>query len=135
MTRASATKPAETRAASAQKHILLVDDEADIREMLGSFLSGNGYRVTAVGSAIEAERIAGSDRPHLVITDLQLEYSDGLEMVGRLKALLPETPMILLTGVLFDPKVVREVLTKVVSSYIDKTAPLSRILQEVRRLT
>jgi CheY-like chemotaxis protein len=118
-----------------KKHILVVDDEAVIRELLDSFLSQAGYRVTTVPSALEAEAVAEQDRPDLVITDLQLEESDGLEMVARLKEFLGATPMILLTGVLFDPKVVREVLHKKVSSYIEKTAPLSRILEEVRRLT
>ena len=118
-----------------RKHILIVDDEAVIRELLEAFLSQAGYRVTAVPSALEAEAIAARDEPDLVITDLQLEESDGLEMVARLKAVLGETPMILLTGVLFDPKVVREVLHKKVSAYIEKTAPLSKILEEVRRLT
>ncbi|HZZ17756.1 MAG TPA: response regulator [Opitutaceae bacterium] len=123
---------AETKAPRA--HIMVVDDELVIRELLESFLTMAGFRVTPVQSAFEAEAIAARDRPDLVITDLQLEESDGLEMVGRLKALLPDTPMILLTGVLFDPKVVREVLQKKVSSYIEKTAPLSRIIEEVQRL-
>jgi CheY-like chemotaxis protein len=117
-----------------EKHILVVDDEAVIREMLHSFLSLNEYRVTAVATGFEAQDVVANDKPHLIITDLQLEHSDGLEMVARLKALLPETPMILLTGVLFDPEIVHRVLSKVVSSYIDKTAPLSRVLEEVRRL-
>jgi DNA-binding NtrC family response regulator len=116
-------------------HILVVDDEQVIRELLESFLTMTGFRVTAVPTAFEAEAVAARDRPDLVITDLQLEESDGLEMVSRLKVLLPETPMILLTGVLFDPKVVREVLHKRISSYIEKTAPLSKILEEVKRLT
>jgi DNA-binding response OmpR family regulator len=120
---------------AAQKHILIVDDEAVIRELLESFLSQAGFRVTTVPSAFEAEAVAGRDRPDLIITDLQLEDSDGLEMVARLKSLLAETPMILLTGVLFDQKVVREILNKKVSCYIEKTAPLSKILEEVRRLT
>jgi DNA-binding NtrC family response regulator len=117
-----------------KKHILIVDDEAVIRELLEEFLTQTGYRVTTVASAHEAEAVAGRDKPALVITDLQLEDSDGLEMVDRLKSLLPETPMMLLTGVLFDPKVIREVLHKKVSCYVEKTAPLSKILEEVRRL-
>ncbi len=117
-----------------QKHILVVDDEAPIRELMGAFLTQKGYRVTTVSSAIEAEDAAGKDVPDLVITDLQLENSDGLEMIDRLKAILPETPMMLLTGVLFDPMVVRQTLKKKVSCYVEKTAPLSRILEAVRGL-
>jgi CheY-like chemotaxis protein len=117
-----------------QKHIIVVDDEAVIRDLLEMFLSRSGYRVTAVSSAPEAEEVAGRDRPDLVITDLQLEDSDGLEMIDRLKALLPDTPMMLLTGVMFDPKVVRETLKKKVSCYVEKTAPLTRILAAVQDL-
>ena len=116
------------------KHILVVDDEAVIRDLLEMFLSRSGYRVTAVSTAPEAEEVASRDRPDLVITDLQLEDSDGLEMVERLKSLLPETPMMLLTGVLFDPRVVRETLQKKVSCYVEKTAPLTRILSAVQGL-
>jgi CheY-like chemotaxis protein len=126
--------PPEHRTAPVQKHILIVDDEASIREVLESFLTQSGYRVTAVSSAREAESVAGRDVPNLVITDLQLEDSDGLEMIDRLKTLLPDTPMMLLTGVLFDPRVVRDVLNKKVSCYVDKLAPLSRIMSEVERL-
>ena len=117
-----------------QKHLLVVDDEAAIRELLASFLVRKGYRVTTVASALEAEELASRDKPDLVISDMQLEASDGLEMIDRLKAMMPDTPMMLLTGVLFDPKVVRETLQKKVSCYVEKTAPLSKILEAVRAL-
>lgn len=117
-----------------QKHLLVVDDEAAIRDLLSSYLTRNGYRVTAVATALEAEEDAARDRPDAVISDLQLESSDGLEMIDRLKTQMPEVPMMLLTGVLFDPKVVRETLRKKVSCYVEKTAPLSKILEAVRAL-
>jgi len=59
-------------AGAAKRHILVVDDEFVIRELLESFLSMSGYRVTTVSSAFEAEAIAVRDRPDVVITDLQL---------------------------------------------------------------
>lgn len=117
-----------------KKHILIVDDEAAIRELLAQFLGSNGYRVTSVASAIEAERGIAGDPPDLIISDLQLEESDGLDLIARLKAQLPDTPIILLTGVLFDPEVVRDVLAHKVTSYLEKTSSLARILEEVRRL-
>jgi DNA-binding NtrC family response regulator len=117
-----------------KKHILIVDDEASILELLGAYLTNAGYRVTAVSTAYKAEEVAAKDKPDLVISDLQLENSDGLELIARLKSGLPDTPMILLTGVLFDAKFVHENLAKKVSCYIEKTSPLSRILGEVQRL-
>ena len=117
-----------------KKHILIVDDEAEIRDLLGLFLTSAGYRVTALESAGEALARVQTDPPDLIISDLQLEDSDGLTMIAQLKAVLPDTPVILLTGVLFDPQVFRDTLSKIISVYLMKTSPLSRIQEEVERL-
>ncbi|MDB6168836.1 MAG: regA [Verrucomicrobia bacterium] len=116
------------------KHILIVDDEAEIREVLGHALGYEGYRVSDVASALEAERLIATDPPQLIISDLQLEDSDGLDMIRTLKAKYPDTPMMLLTGVYIDPQVVRDSLSPNVASYLQKTVPLAEILAEVRRL-
>jgi len=55
-------------------------------------------------------------------------------MIEQLKATLPNTPMMLLTGVFFDPQVVRDTLGKKVACYLQKTSPLARILEEVQQL-
>jgi DNA-binding NtrC family response regulator len=117
-----------------KKHIMLVDDEPEIREVLTQCLVINGYRVTAVASATEALRASRQERPDLIISDLQLEDADGLEMIAQLKVALPDAPVILLTGVLFDAKVVSDVLSTKVACYLEKTSSLARILESVRRL-
>lgn len=114
--------------------ILLVDDEAQIRDMLGQALTANGYKVTGAASAAEALAAARGSPPDLIISDLQLEDTDGLKMIAELKALLPDKPVILLTGVLFDTAVVRDVLSSKVASYLPKTSSLAKILETVRRL-
>jgi DNA-binding NtrC family response regulator len=116
------------------KHILHIDDEVAIRELLAQCLTANGYRVTSVDSATEAFKIVQRDPPQLIISDLQLEDSDGLEVIARLRATLPAVPVILLTGVLFDAHVAREMLGKTVACYLEKTTPLARILDEIQRL-
>jgi DNA-binding response OmpR family regulator len=115
-------------------HILIVDDEAPIREMLKLALAKHGFRVTDAGSATEALRIVRDDPPQLVISDLQLEDTDGMEMIEQLKTALPSTPVILLTGVFFDQQVVEGALAGKVSAYLHKTAPLSLIVEKVRQL-
>ena len=117
-----------------KKHILIVDDEENIRDLLGQFLNGAGYRVTAVASPADAFEAARRDPPDLLISDLQLEDADGLEMITKLKVTLPDKPVILLTGVLFDPKAVNEVLKAKVACYLEKTSTLAKILEAVRRL-
>lgn len=117
-----------------KKTILHLDDEAEIRELLVQYLSARGYRVISVASPTEAMRSARQDPPDLVITDLQLEDADGLEVVDQLKSVLPNTPVILLTGVLIDPHVAQETVGKKVAAYIEKTASLTVLVNEVKRL-
>lgn len=115
-------------------HILIVDDEEEIRDLLAMFLSRCGYDVTALATPAEALALVKKDPPDLIISDLQLEESDGLAMIDQLRVILPDVPVLLLTGVMFDPQVFRETLSKKVSSYLLKTTPLSRVKQEVERL-
>ena len=116
------------------KHILIVDDEADIRDILSSALEMAGYRVSQADSVAAAKRLVAEAPPDLIITDLQLENSDGLAMIAEIKLQLPQVPTLLLTGVLFDEKAVEERLRKKVSSYLAKTASLKTILAEIIRL-
>ena len=119
---------------SGKKHLLIIDDEATIRDLLAQFLTVAGFRVTAAEGAAAALQVARQDAPDLIISDLQLEDADGLEMISQLKDLLPKAPVILLTGVLFEPEVVRDVLSKKVACYLEKTSSLARILENVREL-
>lgn len=116
------------------KHILVVDDEAVVRELLETVLTNKGYRVTTAATGADALRVVKAGAIDLVISDLQMEDADGIELIGQIKQVLPNVPAVLLTGVLFDPEVVRDNISKKVSSYIEKTAPLSRILAEVQAL-
>ena len=117
------------------KRILHLDDEADIREILGAYLQTLGYEVVSVATPTEALREVERTPPHLIICDLQLEESDGLEAIERLRATNPEVPVILLTGVLLAPHVAEEILQKRRIVYVEKTKPLNTIVDEVRRLT
>jgi two-component system OmpR family response regulator len=116
------------------KLILHLDDEAPIREILELTLVEAGYRVVSVATAQEALAAVAQQPPDLVITDLQLDESDGLESIDRLRVLLPKVPIILLTGVLLNPRVAEKSLAGRVDAYIAKTTPLARILEEVKRL-
>ena len=116
------------------KRILHIDDEADIREILATFLQGQGYEVFSVATPTEALQLIQRAQPDLVICDLQLNEGDGLQTIDRLRAAHPEMPVILLTGVLLDPHVARETVQKKRLVYLEKTHPLHRIAEEVGRL-
>lgn len=117
-----------------QYHILSIDDEDIIRELLGELLEAHNFRFTGVGTPSAALRAVRDDPPDLIITDLQLEDSDGLELVDKLQEFVPDAPVILLTGILFDAKTVDEKLSGKISAYISKTAPLQSLLTEIKRL-
>ena len=116
------------------KNILIVDDEEEIRRLLRLSLDKYGYRITEASTAIEAKRSAREDPPQLVICDLQLQESDGFELIRELRVRLPGVPTILLTGVLFDPKVVASQIEGLVNAYIPKPTKLNKIVEEIQRL-
>jgi CheY-like chemotaxis protein len=116
------------------KHILIVDDEADVRDVLAQALGARGYRITTAQAGHEALRLIQSDQPDLLISDLQMEHDDGLELIDQIKESLPNLPVILLTGMIFDADVIRETISKKVSCYLDKTSSLQKITEEVQRL-
>lgn len=116
------------------KHILIVDDEEVILELLNEFLTTLGFRVSRGQSASEALRIVADDVPDLLITDLQLVDSDGLDLVARVKDKHPDMPVILLTGMLFDAGTVERNLADKISAYVSKTAPLNQLRNEIKRL-
>lgn len=126
--------PATPAQGTVRKHILAIDDELPILDLLHEYLKGQGYRVSTACTALEARRIAEADQPLLILCDLQLAETDGLHLIAQLRPLLPTTPVILLTGVLFDAQVVEDNLKLKISSYVSKTAPLQSLLLEIRRL-
>jgi len=115
-------------------HILAIDDEAPILELLRDYLQAHGYRLSTASTAAEARHVVTTDTPKLILSDLQLQETDGLHLIEELRAILPNVPVILLTGVLFDNQEVEENLQWKVSAYVSKTAPLQTLLQEIRRL-
>jgi len=117
-----------------KKHILSVDDEPVIGELLEAVLSSKGYRVSTAARREQANEIVRNDPPQLIIMDCQIEEGDGFTLIEELKKLAPATPILLLTGFVYDRQVVREIIEKKADAYLDKTVTLSRIVSEIQRL-
>ncbi len=117
-----------------KKHILAVDDEQAIRDLLQESLALSGYRVSTAATLAEARKIARADRPDLVILDVQFDECDGFVLVDEFKKLCPDIPILLLTGMVFGNGAALQAIEKKVAGYLDKTVSLSRILDEVHRL-
>jgi two-component system, NtrC family, nitrogen regulation response regulator NtrX len=117
-----------------KQHILVVDDEAPIRELLQAYLQKHGYTVTTAMTGGEALALADEVPLHLIILDVLLgEDADGLELLATLKTAHPNLPVIIMTGIGFDEDLLQEALQKGASGYISKTLPLDQLLMEVHR--
>ncbi|WP_285736982.1 SpoIIE family protein phosphatase [Kitasatospora phosalacinea] len=67
-------------------HVLVVDDNADLRDYLTRVLAGAGHRVTAVGDGDRALAAVRAATPDLVISDVMMPGTDGLQLVAALRA-------------------------------------------------
>jgi DNA-binding NtrC family response regulator len=79
-------------------HILIVDDEANVRRVLGTVLEQAGYHTTRAESGEQALQLVRAQDPDLVLTDLKMPGMDGLELLGRLREGFPEIPVLMLTA-------------------------------------
>lgn len=94
------------------RRILLADDEAHITHLLARRLEGIGHEVRVARDGEEAWAIVREWTPELLITDLQMPYVSGIELVRKLRSLpdCASTPVIMLTarGYVLDEQTVRE---------------------------
>src|SRR3954470_19822350 len=80
--------------------ILIVDDEADIRELVSGILEDEGNRERTAGTSDEALAAIESRRPHLVFLDIWLQGSrlDGLQVLDIVKQQHPDLPAVTISG-------------------------------------
>ena len=81
-----------------QKRILVVDDDDAMREMVASLLQDEGFAAHGVGSADAALDWLQDEEADAVVSDIRMPGRSGLDLVGELHALRPETPVILMTA-------------------------------------
>lgn len=70
--------------------LLLVEDEADVRELFVVMLRSYGALVNAVPSTSEALRALKTSRPDVLISDLSMPEEDGFSLIRKIRALPPE---------------------------------------------
>ncbi|GAB7022374.1 response regulator [Salidesulfovibrio brasiliensis] len=78
--------------------ILLVDDEAGFTDVLTKRMSKRGFEVVSADSGTEAIRILRKEDFDVVVLDLKMEDMDGIEVLQVIRKMVPELPVIMLTG-------------------------------------
>ena len=78
--------------------ILLIDDEPDILRVLGISLKADGYEVIPALNGAEGLEAFSREKPAIVITDIKMPGMDGIEVLEKIKAIDPDTEVIIITG-------------------------------------
>ncbi|NEX44967.1 nitrogen assimilation response regulator NtrX [Pseudotabrizicola algicola] len=80
--------------------ILIVDDEKDIRELIGDILKDEGYAVRLAGNSDDAMAEINADPPSLMILDIWLKDSrmDGIDILKTVKRDNPDVPVVIISG-------------------------------------
>lgn len=92
---------------AAAPHVLVVDDEVSIHELVSEYLRGRGWTVDVARDGREARALLATGRYQLLLTDLKLPDVDGLELVRHASRRLPPVPGVVMTGYATVDHVVR----------------------------
>lgn len=81
-----------------QMEILLIDDEASLREMLTIFLGQQGYRVTAASSVADGRAAASREDFDAILCDVRMPDGSGIDLLPHLKEAQPRAPVLIITA-------------------------------------
>jgi len=124
---------AQTKDGKRRVSILVLDDEPIVCKRLKPFFQKAGYEVEAFNVPTEALARVQERRFDVVITDLKMEGLDGLAFLSKVKALYPDTDVIVITG-FATLETSRESFHKGVFDFVAKPFKLAEILDGVKRI-
>ena len=112
-------------------HILVVDDDAQIRRLLGRMFAKQGYGCTLAADAAEARKCLDDQTFDLVLCDVNMPGESGVELTRYIVPRYKETAVIIVTGV-DDPKVADSAIDAGTYGYIIKPFNPSEVIINVR---
>ncbi|MCX7662096.1 MAG: response regulator [Candidatus Omnitrophica bacterium] len=89
--------------------VLIVDDEADFRELLKFWLESKGYLVIVASNGQESLEKTKQENPDIIFMDLRMPVMDGVEAIKNIRQFNQDVPIIVISAYVEDPKV-KEVL-------------------------
>ncbi|WP_406677010.1 response regulator [Neomoorella carbonis] len=111
--------------------ILIVDDQRGVRALLQLAFQEEGYQVATAVNGRDALRQVERWRPDVVVMDVRMPVMSGLEALPRIRALAPETAVIIMSAYV-DGMAVAEVLRLGASDFIYKPFDLDELKAKVR---
>jgi two-component system response regulator AtoC len=111
--------------------ILIVDDEEQICDMLADFLKSLGYEIFIAMSGDEALQMVKETRPHLMLLDIRMPETDGIEILGSVRAIDQEIGIIMMTGY-HDMEIAQKALKLGASDFVTKPVDMAYLENSVR---
>jgi DNA-binding NtrC family response regulator len=115
------------------RHILVVDDESQIRELLAVYLTRQGFRVSTAASSAETMHLVKQSPIDLIVLDIGLAEEDGLQLLSTIKTLRPDLRVVMLTGMGFVEELLQEANQNGADGYVSKVLPLDELLLAIER--
>ncbi|MDM8553647.1 diguanylate cyclase [Desulfococcaceae bacterium HSG7] len=113
-------------------HILIVDDDPSLREIMHEFVTMSGYRTSKADSAATALKLLGSNSIEIVITDITMPGMNGLELTDLIKKNY-DAHVIVMTGFNYD-HTYEEAVGKGASDFITKPVRFKELLLRIKRV-
>lgn len=113
--------------------ILVVDDDADMRELAQDMLNDRGHQVSVAGSGEEALKLLAEEDYAVVLTDLRMKGMQGLELLNQIKREYPEVNVVLMTAFGSVDTAV-EAMKHGASDYLTKPVKKDELIRVVERV-
>jgi DNA-binding NtrC family response regulator len=114
-------------------HLLLIDDEAAIRELYNLYFISQGFEITTASNAIQALHIIYERRFDAILVDLGLGDSNGMDLIEPIKNSQPDVPILIFTGMTIEAELRRTVSERGAFGILRKSFPLNYVTDEIRR--
>ena len=113
--------------------ILVIDDESSFCDILETFLQDRDYEVRTANQAEAALLLLTNFNPDIILMDVRMPETSGLELLPQIKAISPESRVIVITGV--DDYRVADLLYEAgADGYLTKPVRLHGLLETIHRL-
>ncbi len=111
-----------------RKRVLVVEDEAQLRDIIAGFLHDEGFLVDTASTGVEALECIARQPPDLMLLDMQLPVMDGRAVIRELRASGLKLPIVVMTGAQDARQTAREVGA---AAYVAKPLALPLLLARI----
>lgn len=114
-------------------YLLVVDDQAGVRRLLGEALCDEGYKVETASSGTEAIKMISAVNPSLILLDIKMPVMNGLETLEGIRRIYPDVPVVMMTAY-GELDIVIEAKKRGVKHYINKPFDLNEVRYLIKGL-